>query len=158
MKLLPDQLLGGMGMPELTDEQSKQMEKELKRTEAIIDSMTNDERNDHRLLNANRRRRIARGAGAQVAEVNALIKQYTEMRQMMRQLSGSGMFGGNGGGGGGMKGKMMRRMAGMMGMPDMSGMMGNGGGGDEEMMGGLPALPAGPSRKKLKKKRKKKRR
>ena len=40
MKLLPDQLLGGMGMPHLTDEQSAVMEKELKRTEAIIDSMT----------------------------------------------------------------------------------------------------------------------
>ncbi len=154
MKLLPDQLLGGIGMPELSDEQSAQMEQELKRTEAIIDSMTGEERGDHKILNANRRRRIARGSGTNVAEVNALIKQYTEMRQMMRQLSGSGMFGG--GGGGGLKGKMMRRMAGMMGMPDMSGMMGGGDG--EDYAGGLPALPAGPSRKKLKKKKRKKRR
>src|SRR5918997_4849766 len=46
MKLLPDQLLGGMGMPDLNEEQSAQMEKELKRTEAIIDSMTNEERSD----------------------------------------------------------------------------------------------------------------
>ncbi len=68
MKLLPDQLLGGMGMPQLNDEQSKLMEKELKRTEAIIDSMTWEERNDHRMLNANRRRRIARGSGTTVAE------------------------------------------------------------------------------------------
>ena len=160
MKLLPDQLLGGIGMPELNEEQSAQMEKELKRTEAIIDSMTNEERSDHRILNANRRRRIARGSGTQVAEVNALIKQYTEMRQMMRQLSGAGLFGGGSGGGGGLKGKMMRRMAGMMGMPDMSGMMG--GNGDESDLGsigagGLPQLPGAPSRKKLKKKRKKKR-
>jgi signal recognition particle subunit SRP54 len=149
MKLLPDQLLGGMGMPQLTDEQSAQMEKELKRTEAIIDSMTRLERVDHRILNANRRRRIARGSGTTVAEVNQLIKQYTEMRQMMRQFSVSGMFGG---GGGGLKGKVMRRVAGMAGMPDLSGF--GGGNGDE-----LPALPAapGPSRKKLKKKRKKKR-
>jgi signal recognition particle subunit SRP54 len=149
MKLLPDQLLGGMGMPQLTDEQSAQMEKELKRTEAIIDSMTGHERVDHRILNANRRRRIARGSGTTVAEVNQLIKQYTEMRQMMRQFSASGMFGG---GGGGLKGKVMRRVAGMAGMPDLSGF--GGGNGDE-----LPALPAapGPSRKKLKKKRKKKR-
>jgi len=102
------------------------MESELKRTEAIIDSMTRQERNDHRILNANRRRRVARGSGVSVAEVNALIKQYTEMRQMMRQLSGAGLFGG--GGGGGLKGKMMRRMAGMAGMPDMSGMMGGNGG------------------------------
>jgi signal recognition particle subunit SRP54 len=154
MKLLPDQLLGGIGMPELSDEQSKQMEKELKRTEAIIDSMTEQERYDHKILNANRRRRIARGSGTSVAEVNALIKQYTEMRQMMRQLSGTGLFGNAGGGG--LKGKMMRRVAGMAGLPDLSGMMGgNGGGGDE--MGSLPALPASPSRKKLKKRRKKKR-
>jgi signal recognition particle subunit SRP54 len=160
MKLLPDQLLGGIGMPDLTEEQSAQMEKELKRTEAIIDSMTNEERSDHRILNANRRRRIARGSGTQVSEVNALIKQYTEMRQMMRQLSGSGIFGaagGGGGGGGGLKGKMMRRMAGMMGMPDISGMMGGNGGDDGgDMM--MPQLPGAPSRKKLKKKRKKKKR
>src|ERR671939_1370238 len=129
MKLLPDQLLGGIGVPNLDEEQTAQMEKELKRTEAIIDSMTNEERYDHKILNANRRRRIARGSGTSVAEVNALIKQYTEMRQMMRQLSGSGLFGG----GGGMKGKMMRRMAGMAGMPDLGGMMGgNGGGGGGE--------------------------
>ena len=156
MKLLPDQLLGGIGMPELSEEQTKQMEKEIKRTESIIDSMTSEERADHKILNANRRRRIARGSGTTVAEVNKLIKQYTEMRQMMRQLSGSGLFGGaSGGGGGGMKGRMMRRMAGMMGMPDMSGMMNDDGDFDG---GSLPQLPAAPSRKKLKKKRKKKKR
>jgi signal recognition particle subunit SRP54 len=151
MKLLPDQLLGGMGMPQLDEEQSKQMEKELKRTESIIDSMTSEERIDHRILNANRRRRIARGSGTNVAEVNKLIKQYTEMRQMMRQLSGSGIFGGSG-----LKGKMMRRMA---GMPDMAGLAGMGG--DDGEMPSFPQLggaPAGPSRKKLKKKRKKKKR
>jgi signal recognition particle subunit SRP54 len=142
MKLLPDQLLGGFGMPQLNDEQSKLMEQELKRTEAIIDSMTWAERADHRILNANRRRRIARGSGTTVASVNQLIKQYTEMRQMMRQLSSSGLFGG-----GGLKSKMMRKMT---GMPDMSGF-----GGDA---GELPGLPSGPPRKKLKNKKKKKRR
>jgi signal recognition particle subunit SRP54 len=111
--------------------------------------MTLEERTDHRILNANRRRRIARGSGTNVAEVNKLIKQYTEMRQMMRQLTGSGLFGGSG-----LKGKMMRRMA---GLPDMGALAGIGEG-DE-----LPSFPsspasAGPSRKKLKKKRKKKRR
>jgi signal recognition particle subunit SRP54 len=142
MKLLPDQLLGGMGMPQLDEEQSKMMEAELKRTEAIIDSMTWEERNDHRILNANRRRRIARGSGTDVASVNQLIKQYVEMRQMMRQLTSSGLFGG-----GGLKSKMLRKMT---GMPDMAGFSGDG---DE-----MPSLPAPPSRKKLKKKRKKKRR
>jgi signal recognition particle subunit SRP54 len=150
MKMLPDQLLGGMGMPQMDEDQSKQMEKELKRTESIIDSMTTEERSDHKILNANRRRRISRGSGTTVAEVNKLIKQYTEMRQMMKQLSGSGMFGGSG-----LKGKMMRRMA---GIPDMGG-MGDLGGDDDEMPS-LPSLGAAPgsSRKKLKKKRKKKRR
>jgi signal recognition particle subunit SRP54 len=129
-------------MPQLNEEQTKLMEKELRRTESIIDSMTQEERSDHKVLNANRRRRIARGSGTTVAEVNQLIKQYTEMRQMMRQLSGSGLFGGSG-----LKGKMMRRLT---GIPDMAGMGDNG---DE-----LPSLPAGPGRKKLKKKRKKRRR
>jgi len=142
MKLLPDQLLGGFGMPQLDDEQSKLMEQELKRTEAIIDSMTWEERNDHRILNANRRRRIARGSGTSVANVNQLIKQYTEMRQMMRQLTSSGLFGG-----GGLKSKMMRKMT---GLPDMSGFGGE--------AGDLPALPSGPPRNKQKKKKKKRRR
>jgi signal recognition particle subunit SRP54 len=142
MKLLPDQLLGGFGMPQLDDEQSKLMEQELKRTEAIIDSMTWEERNDHRILNANRRRRIARGSGTSVANVNQLIKQYTEMRQMMRQLTSSGLFGG-----GGLKSKMMRKMT---GLPDMSGFGGE--------SGELPALPSGPPKNKQKKKKKKRRR
>jgi signal recognition particle subunit SRP54 len=134
LKLLPDQLLGGVGMPDLTDEQSELMEKELRRTEAIIDSMTRAERVNHMILNANRRRRIARGSGTTVAQVNSLIKQYTEMRRMMQ-----GMFGG-----GGLRGKMMRRMAGIPGME---------GDGGDAMMGGMPGLPAGPSRKKKKKKK-----
>ncbi|MDX6303289.1 MAG: signal recognition particle subunit, partial [Blastocatellia bacterium] len=134
LKLLPDQLLGGVGMPDLTDEQTEMMEKEMRRTEAIIDSMTGEERANHLILNANRRRRIARGSGTTVAQVNALIKQYTEMRRMMQ-----GMFSG-----GGLRGKMMRQMAGMSGL---SGMEGEGG---DAMMGGLPALPPGPSRRKKK--------
>src|SRR6266403_252104 len=133
MKLLPDQLLGGIGMPEMDEEQTKQMEKEMKRTESIIDSMTSEERTDHKILNANRRRRIARGSGTTVAEVNKLIKQYTEMRRMMQ-----GMFSG-----GGLRGKMMRRMAGIQGM----------GGGGDPMMAGLPAGLPGSSRKKKKKKK-----
>src|SRR3984893_17267817 len=106
MKLLPDQLLGGIGMPQMDEEQTKQMEKEMKRTESIIDSMTSEERTDHKILNANRRRRISRGSGTTVAGVNKLIKQYTEMRRMMQSMFG----------GGGLGGKMMRRMAGMTGM------------------------------------------
>src|SRR5207244_13071245 len=59
LKLLPDQLLGGVGMPDLTDEQSEMMEQELKRNEAIIDSMTREERFNHIIPNANPRRRHA---------------------------------------------------------------------------------------------------
>jgi signal recognition particle subunit SRP54 len=161
MKLLPDQLLGGMGMPQLDEEQSAEMEAQLKRTEAIIDSMTREERGDHRLLNASRRRRIARGSGTSVTEVNQLIKQYVEMRQMMQQMSRAGLFGGASGGG--LKGRMARRVAGMMGMPDLGGMMGGGDGADAEGgLPGLPGLPAAPggggARKKRKKARHKKRR
>jgi signal recognition particle subunit SRP54 len=150
MKLLPDQLLGGIGMPQLDEEQSAEMERQLKRTEAIIDSMTKEERGDHRILNASRRRRVARGSGTTVAEVNQLVKQYVEMRQMMQQLSRSGLFGG--GGGGGIKGRLMRRAAGMMGMPDVSGMAGDGGD-----AGPSPGLPSAPGRRKKKKPRHKKR-
>src|ERR1051325_10012049 len=134
MKLLPDQLLGGIGMPELSEEQSKEMERELKRTEAIIDSMTKEERNDHRILNANRRRRIARGSGSSVADVNALIKRSEEHTSELQQLSSSGMFGG-----GGLGGKVMRRMA---GVPNMDF------GGGDPMLGGLPPGLPGSSRKK----------
>jgi signal recognition particle subunit SRP54 len=153
MKLLPDQLLGGIGMPQMDEEQTKQMEAELKRTESIIDSMTREERTDHRILNANRRRRIARGSGTHVAEVNKLVKQYTEMRQMMRQLSGSGMFGGSG-----LKGKMMRRMAGIPDMGALAGMGGDDDGGELPSFPSLGGAPAGPSRKKLKKKKRKRNR
>ena len=156
MKMLPDQLLGGMGLPDLNEEQSEQMQRELKRTEAIIDSMTKEERDDHRLLNASRRRRIARGSGTSVSDVNALIKQYVEMRQMMRQLSGAGLFGNAGGGGGGLKNRMMRRMAGMMGMPDMGAMMGGDGNGIDPNM--LPSAPSASRKSGKKKQRHKKRR
>jgi len=160
MKLLPDSLLGGMGMPDLSDEQSAQMEKEMKRTGAIIDSMTPAERDNYKMLDANRRRRVARGSGTTVADVNALLKQYTEMRQMMRTLSKSGMFGGGAGGnGGGMKGGMMRRMAGMMGMPDMSAMMGGMGDGEDFDERALTQAPgAGANRKRTKKKQRHKKR
>ena len=63
---------------------------ELKRTEAIIRSMTPEERRDPNLLNASRRRRIARGSGTSLPEVNRLVKQFGEMQKMMKQFSGAG--------------------------------------------------------------------
>ena len=63
---------------------------ELKRTEAIILSMTGRERRDPSVLNASRRRRIAKGSGTSLPEVNRLIKQFSEMQKLMKQLQGSG--------------------------------------------------------------------
>jgi signal recognition particle subunit SRP54 len=60
---------------------------ELKRTEAIIRSMTPDERRDPAILNASRRKRISRGSGTSLPEVNRLIKQFGEMQKLMRQMN-----------------------------------------------------------------------
>jgi signal recognition particle subunit SRP54 len=70
-------------------------EKEIGRTVAIIDSMTPKERDNYMLINGSRRRRIAKGAGTTVQEVNNLLKQYAQARKMMKSLSG-GLMGGMG--------------------------------------------------------------
>src|SRR5882724_9553949 len=67
-------------------------EDELKRVEAIIDSMTRAERKNIQLLNASRRKRIARGSGTSVADVNRLINQFTHTKKVLKQL-GSGATG-----------------------------------------------------------------
>jgi signal recognition particle subunit SRP54 len=69
-------------------QQVKVEEKQLVRLEAIINSMTLQERGNHQIINGRRRRRIARGSGTTVQEVNRLLKQYAEARKMMRSLSG----------------------------------------------------------------------
>jgi len=63
-------------------------EKEMKRVGAIIDSMTPRERRDHTVINGSRKKRIARGSGTSVQEVNRLIKQFLEARRMMKSLVG----------------------------------------------------------------------
>ena len=63
---------------------------DLKRTEAIILSMTKRERRDPSILNASRRRRIAKGSGTSLPEVNRLVKQFSEMQKLMKQLQGPG--------------------------------------------------------------------
>jgi signal recognition particle subunit SRP54 len=60
---------------------------ELKRIEAIINSMTKQERRDHLILNGSRRKRIAIGSGTSVAEVNKFLKQYQQAKKMMKSLS-----------------------------------------------------------------------
>jgi signal recognition particle subunit SRP54 len=66
---------------------------ELRRIEAMIDSMTFQERRDHLILNAGRRKRIAKGSGTSVAEVNRFLKQYDQARKMMKKLSRGGARG-----------------------------------------------------------------
>ncbi len=63
---------------------------ELKRTEAIIRSMTPEERRDPSILNASRRRRIAAGSGTTLTDVNRLVKQFGELQRLMRQVGGGG--------------------------------------------------------------------
>ena len=63
-------------------------DKEIKRVVAIIDSMTRKERRDHTIINGNRKKRVARGSGTSVQEVNRLIKQFLEARRMMKSLVG----------------------------------------------------------------------
>ncbi len=63
-------------------------EKEINRVVAIIDSMTPHERDNHMIINGSRRRRIAKGSGTSVQDVNQLLKQYAQAKKMMKSLSG----------------------------------------------------------------------
>jgi len=73
-------------------------EKQINRVEAIINSMTGHERNHHEVINGSRRKRIARGSGTSVQEVNNLLRQYAQMKKMFKQMG---------------KPSFARRMAGM---------------------------------------------
>ena len=98
MSMMPG--LGGMGkMKGLDEEQTAQAEKNMARMEAMIYSMTAEERRDPDLLNPSRKHRIAKGAGVDISEVNRMVKQFGEMKKMMKMLSGGG--------------KLMRKMPGM---------------------------------------------
>ena len=147
MKMLPDQMTGGL---EMSDEQSEMVDHQMKRTEAIIGSMTRAEKNDHRIIDASRKTRIAGGSGSSISEVNQLLRQYEQMRKMMAQMNRGGLFAG-----------MAKKMAG-----GLAGGLGNMlGGGLGNMLGSGSAIDhsdddAGdaPSRSIRKKKRHKKRR
>jgi signal recognition particle subunit SRP54 len=95
-KLGPLESILGM-MPQLGPlkdlKNAKIDEKEITRLVAIVDSMTIRERNNHMIINGARRRRIAKGAGASVQEVNNLLKQYAQMRKMMKSFTGGGFLG-----------------------------------------------------------------
>jgi len=79
-------LIPGLGGRKLKN--LKLDEKELVYAEAIIKSMTPEERRCPEIINGSRRKRIARGSGTSVQEVNRLIKQFAQTRKMMKQLTG----------------------------------------------------------------------
>ena len=79
-------MLPGIGKLKQMKNAPKPDEKELVKTEAIIRSMTLAERRNHRIINASRRKRIARGSGTTVAEVNRVLKSYTTMLKMMKKF------------------------------------------------------------------------
>ncbi len=149
MKMLPESMTGGM---QISDEQSEVVDHQMKRTEAIIGSMTRLERNNHKVIDASRKTRIAGGSGSSISEVNQLLRQYEQMKKMMAQMSRGGLFGG-----------MARKMAGGL-AGGLGGMLG-GGGNPLGMLGGGSAVDysegesnGGPSKSVKKKKRHKKRR
>jgi signal recognition particle subunit SRP54 len=80
-------------------------ERDVRRMEGIINSMTALERRKPELIKASRKRRIATGAGVQVQEVNRLLNQFEQMQGMMKKMKGGGLM------------KMMKRMGGLPGMP-----------------------------------------
>ncbi|MGF1567422.1 MAG: signal recognition particle protein [Nodosilinea sp.] len=137
MKLIP-----GMGK-QISSEMLEQGEVQLKRCEAMINSMTVQERKNPNLLagSPGRRRRIASGSGHQEKDVSKLVSDFTKMRSMMQQMGRGGGFPGMGGGFPGMGGGMPG-MGGMPGLPSMGG-------------GPQPGFRA-PSNKKQKKQKKKK--
>ena len=105
MDKLPSQLTAKAG-----DMDMDKAERDIRRKEGIIHSMTPLERRKPELIKATRKRRIAAGAGVQVQEVNRLLKEFEQMQEMMKKMKGSGMM------------KLMKRLGGMKGMPKMPGM------------------------------------
>lgn len=136
MKLIP-------GMNKMSDDQLKQGETQLKRCEAMINSMTKQERKDPDLLasSPSRRRRIARGSGYKESDVSKLVSDFQKMRAMMQQMGQGGGF---------------------PGMPNLFGGGGGGGMGNPYAAGGRPTPPGwrgyaggAPAKKKKKEKKKK---
>ena len=88
-------MMPGMNMGKMKDVDLEEGDKQLKRIESIIYSMTIKERQNPDILNPSRKRRIAKGAGVDISEVNRLVKQFEQTKKMMKQLPG--MMGGFGG-------------------------------------------------------------
>ncbi len=151
MKMLPEQLTGGLQM---TDEQSEEVEGQMKRTEAMIDSMTKLEKRNHKIIDASRKTRIAKGSGSTIADVNGLLRQYEQMRKMMQQMNRGGMFGK-------LAGKAMGGLGGGLGNMlggGLGGMFGGGGDDQEDFGNSYDEATDSLSKKLRKKKRHKKKR
>jgi signal recognition particle subunit SRP54 len=107
-----EQILGmlpGMGgMKELAANREKVDDKQLDRIEAMINSMTPHERRNHQLINGSRRKRIAKGSGTSVEEINRLLKQFVQMKKMLKAIGGMAGLGKKKGGLGMMKSMMNR--------------------------------------------------
>jgi signal recognition particle subunit SRP54 len=105
-KLGPLQQILGMipGMSQLARNEELISEKQLKQVEAMIFSMTIEERRNPDLIKGSRRERIARGSGTTIQDISQLTKQFQQMQRMMKQMSGAGKGGGKGRGGKGGKG------------------------------------------------------
>lgn len=86
-------MLPGMNNKAMKNVNIEQSEKEFKQMEAIIQSMTKEERNDPSILNASRRKRIAAGSGQPVSKINQLVKRYGDAKKMMKQMTGKGAMG-----------------------------------------------------------------
>ncbi|KAI4448001.1 Signal recognition particle protein [Eubacterium plexicaudatum ASF492] len=87
-------MMPGIGGAQMAELENAMDEKKMARIEAIIYSMTPQERSDPGILNPSRKRRVAEGAGVDLAEVNRLVKQFEQTRKMMKQMTG--MMGGRG--------------------------------------------------------------
>ena len=83
-------MLPGMNSASMKNVNIEQSEKEFMQMEAIIQSMTREERENPSILNASRRKRISAGSGQPVSKINALVKRYGEAKKMMKQFSGKG--------------------------------------------------------------------
>jgi signal recognition particle subunit SRP54 len=87
-----EQVLGmipGLGnLKQLNEQRAQVDDRQLARVEAIINSMTAAERRNHAILNGSRRKRIARGSGTNVEDVNRVLKQFVEMRKMLKAMTG----------------------------------------------------------------------
>jgi signal recognition particle subunit SRP54 len=126
-------MLPGMGKMKKQASAMAMDDRALLQQAAIVSSMTQAEKDNPKLLNASRKKRIAAGSGTSVQEINKLIKMHRQMADMMKKL-----------GKGGMKG-----LAGMMGLGGAGGPAGMGGMGGPAGMGGMPDMNQLPDMNKL---------